>query len=236
MSVFTSPRRGPAGPSAPVPAAPDLVSPPASRHRRRQWRDPRLVVGLVIVLGSVLLGARLLGGADDTVPVYRATGQLAAGQRLGSGDVTEASVRFASPQDADRYVETSDELPEGAVLLRDVGAGELLPRSVLGAPGSATLTEVPLAVAADAVPDAVGRGSVVDVWVTPPEGADGRTGQAVLVLDDVPVLSAPVTATALGPETTRQVVVGVDESSTRLAPVLARITAGAVVVTGQAAG
>jgi hypothetical protein len=188
------------------------------------------------VLASVLLGARLLGGADDTVAVYRATGDLAAGQQVGSGDLTEAAVRFATPQEAGAYVAAGAALPEGAVLLRDVGEGELVPRSALGAAGSATLTEVPLPVATDAVPEGVGRGSLVDVWVTPAEDATGRTATAVLVLDDVPVLAAPVGSTALGPDTTRQVVVGVDESSTELSPALARIAAGAVVVTRQAAG
>jgi hypothetical protein len=189
----------------------------------------------VIVLASVLLGARLLGGADDTVAVYRATGDLAAGQQVGPGDVTEAAVRFASRGDADAYVATGDPLPEGTVLLRDVDEGELVPRSALGAAGSATLTEVPLPVSTDAVPEAVGRGSLVDVWVTPAEGAAGRSAKAVLVLDDVPVLAAPVGSTALGPESTRQVVVGVDDSSTELSPALARVAAGTVVITRQAA-
>ncbi len=233
MSLSTSARR-PAAAPAPTPVS-DLSSPPAARARRRQWRDPRLAVGVVIVLASVLLGARLLGGADDTVAVYRATGDLAAGQRVGPEDVAEASVRFASAEDAGRYVDAGDDLADGTVLLRDVSEGELVPRSALGAAGSATLTEVPLSVADDAVPAAVGRGSLVDVWVTPADTATGRPAKAVLVLDDVPVLAAPVGSTALGPETTRQVVVGVDESSTELAAALARIAAGAVVLTGQAA-
>ena len=47
------------------PAAPPTSAPAATRTRTPGWRDPRLWVGVVVVAGSVLLGARVVGAADE---------------------------------------------------------------------------------------------------------------------------------------------------------------------------
>ena len=141
-------------------------SPPATRHRAGFWRDPRLVVGVALVAVSALLGATLLGGADATVGVWAARDALARGQTVGPDDLVRREVRFADQADADRYVSAGSPLPDGAVLLRDVGPGELLPRAALGAGRGAGQVEVPLSVPAEAVPATRATGSVVDVWVT----------------------------------------------------------------------
>src|SRR6476469_1490712 len=74
-------------PSKPAAAA-DV---PAGRTPRRvrppRWLDLRLVLGVLLVLGSVLLGARVVGAADATVPVWAVTGDLAAGTRLDASDL-----------------------------------------------------------------------------------------------------------------------------------------------------
>ena len=53
--------------------------PTPRRVRPPRWLDLRLVLGVLLVLGSVLLGARVVGAADATVPVWAAAGDLAAG-------------------------------------------------------------------------------------------------------------------------------------------------------------
>ena len=65
------------------PAATD--SPPAARLGRPRWRDARLLGGLLLVLLSVVLGARVLAAADDTVAVWSVTTDLAAGERPPGG-------------------------------------------------------------------------------------------------------------------------------------------------------
>jgi hypothetical protein len=222
------------------PAAAGVASPPARRPSRSRWKDPRLAVGVALVALSALLGARLLGGADDTVGVWAATDALAEGQQVGADDVVRRQVHFEDQTDADRYLSADGALPAGVTLDRGVGAGELLPRAALHAGGPAPVTELPLSVGTDAVPGTVRTGSVVDVWVTPRSvtgGAatrGGRTGRAVLVLDDVPVVSAPRTGTSLGPTATRQVIVGVGPDQTsRLAASIASLAAGDAVLTVQ---
>jgi hypothetical protein len=159
-----------------------LASPPAARGRRSSWRDPRLAVGLLLVFGSVLAGARVLAGADDTVAVLAAGTPLAAGERVEDGDLTAVRVRFASESDADRYLPGDAAPPEGAVLLRPVGAGELVPRAAVGGLAGEALAELPLALDPGRVPTGVRPGTRVDVWV-----GDGA-GAADELLTDVDVI------------------------------------------------
>lgn len=217
----------------PVPA-----SPQASRARQAPWRDPRLVVGLLLVAGSVLVGARLLAGADDTVAVWAARSAMSAGRTLGPDDLVRTRVRFERQSDADRYVSAAAPLARGTVLRRGVGAGELLPRAAVTGRTGGDLVEVPLSVPSDGVPATVRVGSVVDVWVAPDRatvpGSGTTPGRAVLVFDDVTVVAAPRAATALGPTATRQVIIGVsDPQQSDLPRALARLSRGSVLLTRQ---
>src|SRR4051812_29815423 len=61
------------------------------RVRPPRWLDLRLVLGVLLVLGSVLLGARVVTAADATVPVWSAAGNLAAGTVLSDDDLVAVS-------------------------------------------------------------------------------------------------------------------------------------------------
>lgn len=140
--------------------------PAAVRATRPGWRDPRLWVGVAIVAASVVLGARLVGGADDTVPVWTVRADLGAGDTVAGDDVVARRVRFTSSADADRYLSARSPLPSGARLSRDVGAGELLPRSALAVGADTALTQVTLQFQGAGVPTGLQQGDHVDVYVT----------------------------------------------------------------------
>ena len=212
--------------AAPVDGVPP--SPAARRTARPSWRDPRLLVGLVLVAGSVLAGAQLVGSADDTVAVWSVRGDLVAGTPVAARDLEPAQVRFASEELAARYLPAVD-APVGMVLRRDVAAGELLPRDALGRAGGEPLAQLPVTVASAAVPAGLRPGEVVDVWVTPPaEGSERR--QAVRVLEQVRVVAVPDGSGALGPASTRQVLVGVPADERLLADALAGLADGGAVL------
>lgn len=225
--------------SAPTPTGPrpsaTAGSPPARRQAGPSWRDPRLVVGILIVAASVLLGARLLGGADDTVGVWAVRHAQSAGASLQTGDLVRRQLRFADSADADRYVSAERGVPPGATLLRDIGPGELLPRSAVGQAGRQSLVEVPLSVDAAAVPATVRVGSVVDVWVTPDRIATkARPTSATRVFHDVSVVSVPRSGDSLGPVATRQVIIGLGGGSQAALPdALAALASGTVTMTRQ---
>jgi hypothetical protein len=208
-------------------------SPPATRAPQRTWKDPRLVVGIALVAACVLVGARLLATADDTVAVWAARGALTEGASLTATDLRRESLRFGSSGLAERYVSADSPPPDGMVLTREVAAGELLPRAALGPAERVDLAEIPIAVPAEAVPTTLRAGEVVDVWVTP---ADARSGtgavpRASLVLGQVRVLAVPQGGSALGPSVTRQVLIGLPVAEQgRLAGALTQLSAGTPVI------
>ncbi len=182
----------------------------------------------------MLLGARVLATADDTVAVWGTRTSLVRGQGVATADLVPVQVRFTDPGSADRYVAAADSLPDGTTVSRDLGAGELLPREALTHEAEETLVEVPLSVEAAGIPSSVEVGSHVDVWVTrTADGGAGDGGGAVRVLADVAVLadgSAAASATGFGGEL-RPVVVGVPPTAQdELSEVLARLSRGTVVL------
>ena len=140
---------------------------------RAGWRDPRLWIGLLIVAGSVVLGARLLAAADDSVSVWAVVGDHGAGSPVGSDDVVAVRVRFADDADLEHYLPAEDPLPDGIVLARAIGSGELLPRAAIDTDPDADTVQVPLDLEPSRVPPSVDAGSVVDVWI----GGTGSAGQ-----------------------------------------------------------
>ena len=218
-SVAGTPRETRAGAQAPP-------SPPAVRAARRSWRDPRLLVGVALVALCVLLGARIVTGADDTVPVWSVRSDRAAGEALGPGDLQRVDLRFATPGLAERYVSADDQPQPGTVLARDVAAGELLPRAALRTGAAEPLAELPIALPSDAVPAMLHAGELVDVWVTPANDGDGPP-KALRVLRQVRVVAVPRTGSAFGPSATRQVLVGVpEEDEDQLGSAIAQLATG----------
>ncbi|MFT4263847.1 MAG: hypothetical protein QM572_10740, partial [Nocardioides sp.] len=125
---------------------------------------------------SVVLGARLMSSADDTVAVYVAASDLAAGQSIGDVELATRRVRFADDEQRTAYVEAGASLADLTVV-RPVGAGELLPVAALGALDQQGRVQVPLSVDPDQVPPSVRAGSVVDVYVlVAGEAVPGRGG------------------------------------------------------------
>jgi hypothetical protein len=207
-------------------------APAAARSRRSGWRSPRLALGVLLVAGCVVAGARLVAAADDTVAVWATATELPAGAVVGSDDLERRQVRFPDDETAAAYVSASTPLAADSRVVRDVSAGELLPQDALTAGPVEALLEVPLSVAADDLPATVRQGSVVDVWVTAdPALADGDGEGATRVLEAVEVVAVPSGGDTLAPQQTRQVILGVPQDRTeQLGAALAAWAQGRVVV------
>lgn len=173
----------PPGPAAGPLAAPGPgASPPARRIRQTSWLDLRVVLGIVLVLASVVLGARVVSAADASVQVWAVSRDLAAGTTLAGDDLRPVRVRLLS--DADRYVRATAPLT-GRTLTRPVGAGELLPRAALTSSpvGRVISLPVPLLHA----PDSLRRGQLIDVFATTKSTTGNATSTTERVLAGVPV-------------------------------------------------
>ena len=190
--------------TAGTPTAPPEVRPGPTPRRVRppRWLDLRLVLGVLLVLGSVLLGARIVSAADATVPVWAAAADLAPGTELTADDLVAVDVRL---DDTAKVYLSAGTRPEGRVLARAVRAGELLPRTALEEP--AEQMQLALPVQAGYVPPSLGRGQVIDVYAVadPAAGAIGiADGSVTLVVRNATVqaitgrtdgvLSTPTTA------------------------------------------
>lgn len=185
-------------------------SPPANRARRSRWRDPRLWMGALLVLASVVIGARVLAAADDTVPVWTLDHAVSAGMAITNADVGVTRVHFSTATDQSRYWLADQALPAQAHLTRDVGAGEMLARSAVSTDTSAVPHELPLGVPAAGLPSDIAPGDHVEVWAVPQPDHAKRPPERVL--SDVAVLSVgDVSVTGVGSD--RQVVVGLPDGA-----------------------
>ena len=158
-------------PTTAGPAATQQPAPTANRLRPPSWRDRRLGIGVVLVLGSVALGAAVVAGADDTEPVYAASHPLFPGQRLTADDLQVVQVHLGSRRG--RYLRAATPPPSGAVVVRSVQDGELVPISAVGTQEAVTSRPVAVPVSAGAV-QGLRPGSLVDVWIAA-KGADAST-------------------------------------------------------------
>ena len=155
------------------------VTPPSPEPRRVKtpsWFDPRLILGVVLVLGSVALGATVVSRADSSTAVVAVSRDLAAGTVLTAGDVHVTRVRLQSTSGL--YVPAGTSVA-GQTLARPLRSGELLARSAVGAAAS-TETTLTVPVRPENAPD-VKRGQRIAVWVST------QYCQAVLVIGDVVV-------------------------------------------------
>lgn len=186
-------------------------SPQAGRLSPPSWLDARLVLGVLLVLVSVVVGARVLSAAERTQQVWTAVRDLPAGTALSRDDLRPTEVRLLGA--AGQYLPAPDEAFVGYVLERGLGAGELVPVEALQAPGRGLdVRYVSVPVLPGRFPADLAKGELVDVWATPdrsaaadPAGAPAEGSR--LVLEAVPVQAPPDDGGALGAATAEQAVV-----------------------------
>ncbi|UYG15723.1 SAF domain-containing protein [Brachybacterium huguangmaarense] len=155
----------------------------ALRLRRPRWRDPRLLIGIVLVLVSVIAGMLLLSRLSATTTVLVARGDVVVGDILEADDFTTAELRLG--EQVARYADSPDDIPDGAVATATVHAGELLPLSAIGQADGVELRPVVVAVDS-AVAASVGPGAQVELWTTPTgTSTDARATSTLLVEDGV---------------------------------------------------
>ena len=164
--------------------------------RRHRLPDPRIGIGVALVLVSALGVTGIVAGLNRTVAVYRADQSLVAGDRITAADLAPTSVRLG---DAQRLYLTGPLPADGLIVTRTIEAGEIVPRSALGTlDGVQTATVVvDLAVRPAGGVDA---GTVVDLWSAPRKTgtADEYGAPVVLVSGATLKRLVPVAGLSLG--------------------------------------
>lgn len=137
-----------------------VSSPQPRRVRTPRWLDARLVAGIILVLAAVLLGAKVVSGAQHTERRLALTHDLAAGAIVHSSDLTTADVRLPGH---DRVYAVDPAGVLGRQLNRPLSRGELVPTAALDRPSPSTTISVPLA--ARSAPE-LQRGQRIEIWVS----------------------------------------------------------------------
>lgn len=168
----------------------ETSSSPARRLSTPSWLDLRLVIGILMVLVAVIVGARVVAGADRSTTVWSLSRPVSAGTVLTRADLGQARVRLYD--NAGSYLSTAA-APTGKVVTRDLAAGDLLPRSALRSRPAGVL--LPLGVASGSYPRSLGAGDRIDVFAASSSATSGGDKEYRLVLIDVTVQSIDVGGT-----------------------------------------
>lgn len=206
-------------------------STPAERLSRSRWRQPRLVIGVLLVTAAVVLGSRVLSALDDSTMVWQVQAAASAGSPVAALDVRPVSVRFDDAEAQAAYRVADQPLPADGVVARDLAPGQLLASADLRAETDDSVAQLPLDVPSGSVPADLTVGDRVDVWVVPesPAGPGPRAGEppidAVRVLAAVRVADVAQPGTAVGDS--RQLLVYLSpRQARRLDEVLGRLSTG----------
>lgn len=161
-----------------------------ARPRRRAALDPRLLIGLVLVLGSIAGVVGLVRSAGTTTAVYAAGHPLLPGERVNAGDLV---LRHVALDGADARYLRDGALPKvGAVVLSTVRTGELVPVAALGAAATGQNTSIVLQLGGPVAASVV-AGASVQVWSSPPTtastGASAEPPTPTVLADAATVVS-----------------------------------------------
>lgn len=183
---------------------PDLPSTAPGRSAstarvRRILLDPRLLIGIVLVVASVAGVVAIVTASDRTHEVYVAATALSPGDVVTADDLDVRSVALGSA--AAHYLAPGDVPADGVVVAHPVGAGELVAVSATGSRAGQTLTAV-VVETSGLLPESVRPGATVDIWAASVEEDAPRvlvTDATVvrLVTDDALVSTGEVTAVEL---------------------------------------
>ena len=127
--------------------------------------DPRLLIGVALVLVSVLGVVSLITALDHRSAAYVTTVSVVPGQTIDAALLTERAVFLDG--DEERYLLVGQLPTEGLVATRAIGPGELLPVAALGAVAGTSLTAVVVSPTA-ALSGGVQPAATVELWMTEP--------------------------------------------------------------------
>lgn len=211
----------------------------ARRFTLVRWKDPRLLIGLLLVAASVVAGARILSAGDETSAVWALRSDVRAGAAAAAGDLERVRVHL-DDDNGRRYVPAEGPASDAFVdtlgrhvWTHDLRAGELVSRSALTEADAASGAELPLRVETGSLPADLGAGDSVDVWVSregPAAGGDEAASPgSARAIASARVINVRATNAALSDTGTQVVLVAVDrDQREELDEVLATLATGKI--------
>lgn len=149
--------------------------------RLRKWLDPRLLIGLGLVVVSVASVVFIVNASNRTVEAWAVSDDVVPGDVLQAEDVVLARVQLDR---AHELYHLRDESPIGLVATRSMATGELVPRSAVTDAAVAARSRVVVQVDGP-LSDGVARGETVDVWASVPLERSEMSTPEVIVDDAI---------------------------------------------------
>ncbi|WP_342024097.1 hypothetical protein AAE021_02520 [Arthrobacter citreus] len=202
----------------------------APRLKKPSWKDPRLLLGIMLVLASTAGVVALVGSADQTTEVFVVDEDIPVGTPVSAEDLAVVPVRLGDVSGS--YLPASEGIPERSVASSLLRKGELVARSQLGTADGLKRKPVGLRVD-DLLPSGTRAGSRVDVWVALPDERNGfKEPQKILTAAEISELT--VDESVLGANRSTQILVLVEDED--LAGLLSAQSNGAKIAVVQNPG
>ena len=143
----------------------ELPAPSATRLKSPSWLDGRLVIGVVLVLLSVVLGAKIIASSQRYDVMWAASRDIAPGTTLIKADLVQVNVRFKDH--GALYISAAGASPVGRVTVSPLASGQLIPLAAVPATPSPAVRLVTIPVARLHMPRGNDlHGVQVDLYVT----------------------------------------------------------------------
>lgn len=182
----------------------------SGRFRRPGWKEPRLLVGICLVVLAVAGTTATLALSSATEQYVVATRDLDVGTRVSDQDFRSVDVRLEATEGS--YLRSSGDLEEGAVVVDRVPTGQLVPVESVGS--SEDLNRRPMGIPlTTALPGGTGAGDSVDVWVSNRENTGRGWSEPEQILAGAELASVDQSTATLGSgqQMTAQVLVEEDD-------------------------
>lgn len=178
------------------------------RLKKPSWKDPRLLIGLLLVLASIAAVVAIVASSDQRIDVYAAKESIAVGQEIQQEDLVSVPVRLGEIRN--EYLVVGNGVPSNVFAQRRIGGGELLAKSALDSADALGRKPVGITVE-ESLPDEASVGSRVDVWVSR-ASEDGSFSEPELLLQGAEISEISEASSALGSATLTQLHVLVDDN------------------------
>ena len=200
-----------------------------SKRGRGVRLDPRLIIGIVLVVGSVAGVWAIVTTVDDTVEVYITPEVLVPGERIGAAQLVVQ--RATLPSRGAQYLRPGDVPAGGLVVLRAVGEGEVISHAAVGSARGIRLSAV-VVETGGLLPRAVRAGASVDLW-SASVGEGGEVGAPAVIASEAIVVRLVASDSIVGTTDATAVELLIpDDRVARVIETLARGDALAVIPTG----
>lgn len=167
----------------------------APRLRRPGWKDPRLMVGVLLVLVSVAAVVLLVRQADSRGEYWAAAQDITPGSALKAEHLTVVSANLGDSSQS--YLPADQPVPDNVAAVATVRQGELLPAGGLAARDPEERQQITVQVS-DVLPEHLSNGDRVDLWVAFPDDTGRGFFEPELVAVSAEVVGTSESTTAFG--------------------------------------